>query len=163
LNSAKSTLQQPLADKTGEVIFIILTSANKSRAVCDIVEKYIYQEKRILLAIEDAHEAKKFDQLLWTWKQASFIPHVYLPVMTEKTEEPVVITSKVEKNTGFEVLIMVNPVAVEVMQQFQTVIDFAEKYNLVSLNESRRRYKELKKKNIALNSMHLGQFLSLKK
>ena len=62
----------------GEVIFIILSIANKNLVVCDIVEKCIHQNMNVLILVEDVQEAKKYDQLLWTWKQASFIPHIYI-------------------------------------------------------------------------------------
>jgi DNA polymerase-3 subunit chi len=162
LNSQQSNPQAAVPVGTGEVIFIVLTSANKNRAVCDIVEKYFYQDMHIVLRVEDDHEAKKYDQLLWTWKQSSFIPHVYLNTIEEKTEEPVVISTKVDKNIGFNVLLMVNPVPIEVMRQFRIIIDFAEKYDLALLQESRGRYKEFKKHHFNMKAMQLGQFLSLK-
>jgi DNA polymerase-3 subunit chi len=146
----------------GEIIFIILSSANKNRVVCDIVEKCFHRSMNVLLVVEDVQEAKKYDQLLWTWKQASFIPHIYINTVEENVAEPVVITNKLKKNHGFDVLIMVDPVPVQIMLQFHKIIDFAEKYDLARLDKSRQRYKEFRKENFTLKTMQAGEFLSSK-
>ena len=145
-----------------EVIFIILSGTNKNRLICDLVEKYYYAKKRVIISINDKEEAKNYDQLLWTWKQSSFIPHVFIDSIQDRPEEPVVITSKIGENPDFDVLIMFNPVSAKVMKKFSKIIDFAEKNDLSLLHKSRERYKEYKRDDFKLITMQPGEFLSSK-
>ena len=85
-----------------EVIFIILSGTNKNRLICDLAEKFYYAKKRVIISINDKEEAKNYDQLLWTWKQSSFIPHVFIDSIQDRPEEPVVITSKIGENLDFK-------------------------------------------------------------
>ena len=145
-----------------EVIFIILTGTNKGSIICDLVEKYYLAKKRIIISIKDGEEARSFDQLLWTWKQSSFIPHRFFESLDSRPEEPVVITSTLNESLGFDVLIMFDPVPINIMHNFSKIIDFAEKYDPNRLTKSRERYKEYMKDNFKLETMRPGEFLSSK-
>ena len=100
--------------------------------------------------------------MLWTWKPSSFIPHIYIDPLEFPQEELVIITSKINENCDFNILIMIDPVPGRIMRQFNTIIDFAEKYDLSGLKNSRERYKEFKKENFKLKTMQPGEFLSSK-
>ncbi|MCK4754438.1 MAG: DNA polymerase III subunit chi, partial [Calditrichia bacterium] len=57
------------------IFFIVLKSAVKSRIVCDLAEKCYLNNRRIVIYTNSEEECNKFDSLLWTWKQQSFVPH----------------------------------------------------------------------------------------
>lgn len=49
--------------------------AARNRFVCRLVEKAVRQGYRLVLKVRDPAEAEAFDQLLWTFRDRSFIPH----------------------------------------------------------------------------------------
>ncbi len=49
--------------------------AVRNRFVCRLVEKAVRQGYRLVLQVRDVAEAEAFDQLLWTFRDRSFIPH----------------------------------------------------------------------------------------
>ena len=169
MNSHGSTPSKSPPVKKKEVIFIVLSSSNKNRVVCDLVEKLFLMHKHLLLYVQDEIEARKYDQLLWTWKQSSFIPHVYDNEFIVPHEETIVITSQkgieseiIKSDHGYDVCVMVDPVPFPVVDYFRQVIDFAEKYDQSRLIQSRERYKRMKSDDVILKTMQPGEFLSAK-
>jgi DNA polymerase-3 subunit chi len=142
-----------------EVIFIILTHANKARIICDLTEKLYTQGKRVVLYSDSERTAAELDRLLWVWKQSSFIPHTYLGELSISLEEPVVITNAIVNNKDYDVLIQVTPVADDIRNQFAQAIDFAEKYDTNALQRSRDRYRRLQSGKVKLKSMQAGEFM----
>ena len=141
------------------IIFIVLNSAVKSRIVCDLAEKCYLDNQRIVIYAENENECKNIDMLLWTWKQQSFIPHMFLDSLSEPHQEPVIITSLIEANADYSTLLLVDPLPLAVVSQFPTVIDFAEKYEAQALESSRERYKIYRDQNFKIETMPPGEFL----
>ena len=56
---------------------------------------------------------------------------------------------------------MFDPAPIHVLQEFDLVIDFAEKYNLALLKKSRERYKDYTNKGWQVDSMPSGHFLQM--
>ena len=61
--------------KQSKVFFIELAVSNKPKYTCDIVDLLFGQGKRVNIYTANDKEANFIDQLLWTFKQDSFIPH----------------------------------------------------------------------------------------
>lgn len=63
------------------ILFHILNTNNSQQAwlfVCNMLEKFYLENRRIYLALDTRLEAERFDQLLWTYRDDSFIPHSLL-------------------------------------------------------------------------------------
>jgi len=61
-----------------KVDFYILaeqSTADRLRFACRLTEKALKQEHRIYIHCSDSEQVKNLDQLLWSFKPASFIPH----------------------------------------------------------------------------------------
>ncbi len=142
-----------------KIFFIVLESDNKKRLVCDFTDKIYSENHRMVFYIENPTLAKDFDQKLWIWKQSSFIPHLYVEKLDTSFEEPVIITSQVESSADYDVLLMYDPAPLEVVNMFDQVIDFAEKYDLAALKESRDRFRHYQTNKLSVDSMKPGQFL----
>ena len=141
------------------IVFIVLNSAVKSRIVCDLAEKCFLNNKRIVIYIEKEEECKLIDALLWTWKQQSFVPHKYLETLVNPQMEPVILTTGIEESAEYEILLMYDPLPMEIIKKFTVVIDFAEKYDSNGLQLSRDRYKIYRDHNFEINTMQPGEFL----
>jgi len=142
-----------------DIIFIVLNSAVKSRIVCDLAEKCYHNNRRIAIYSSNEEECKKYDSLLWTWKQQSFVPHIYLDILSESFPEPIVITTKIDSPADYDTVLMIDPLPIEIVNQFPTVIDFAEKYDSQGIELSRKRFKLYKEQNLHIESLQPGEFL----
>lgn len=78
-----------------QVDFYILEGASDEARLgtaCRIVDKAVQREKRVYLNSASEGEARKLDELLWTFAQGSFIPHRLVRAPGEPAgDEPVLI------------------------------------------------------------------------
>jgi len=141
------------------IYFIILNSAVKEKVVCDLAEKCYLSNKRVVILVKDTEAGTQIDKLLWIWKQHSFVPHIFTQKLFESFTESVVITTSIETNPNYDILLAAIPPDPDVVKKFTTVIDFAEKYDIQQLENSRMRFKEYKNKGILVTSLQPGEFL----
>jgi DNA polymerase-3 subunit chi len=144
---------------SAEIVFIVLNSAVKSRIVCDLAEKCYLNNQRTVIYTKSEEECKTFDSLLWTWKQQSFIPHKCLNSLSKSQNEPIVLTTSIESAADYDTVLLVDPLPMETVSQFSTVIDFAEKYDSQGIELSRKRYKLYKDQNFNINTLQPGEYL----
>ena len=74
--------------------YILATDSNDSRLrlACRIAEKAIQQRQHVFMNSASEPEAKRLDELLWTFSQGSFIPHLLVSEALDATPpEPVLI------------------------------------------------------------------------
>ena len=128
--------------------------------VCDLAEKLFLDRKRVVIHVEDKREGTLYDKLLWTWKQASFIPHKYIDQLEEPQEEVVVITPQITNPADYEILLLATPAEKKVTDHFQSIIDFAEKYDQAQLIRSRERYKAYRSYQYGLKNMQPGEYFA---
>jgi DNA polymerase-3 subunit chi len=143
-----------------KIYFIVLNSSQKQKVVCDLAEKCYQAGKRVVIFCEDQEKAKELDLLLWTWKQSSFIPHIYSATLETSFYEPILVTSQIGDSYNYNVLILSDTVTTETLNKFEIVIEFAEKYDLSRLNESRKRYKMYKSQDYQIETLQPGEFLT---
>ena len=141
------------------VRFLVLGNNTKQKLVCELAEKFYLAGKKVVILVKDDKEGNEFDQLLWIWKQASFIPHLYSQLLNYKVLESVVLTSRIENNPGFEILLLAHPVSLDTVLKFKQVIDFAEKYDSNRIKLSRDRFKIYRDNNLKVETWQPGDFL----
>ena len=142
-----------------EIIFLTLSVANKMRVVCDVVESEFSKGNRLVINVSDATEGKNLDDMLWSWKQSTFIPHSFSDSLVNYNGDPVLITTDVKENISYETLILVHPTDLENCNYYKIVIDFAEKYNPTKLETDRKRYKLYRDKKYKIETLNPGEFL----
>lgn len=64
---------------TPQVDFYILQQPTGERFACQLVDKVWHQGYQIYIHTHGLSHAKKLDDMLWTFKQDSFIPHDLYP------------------------------------------------------------------------------------
>jgi DNA polymerase III subunit chi len=144
------------------VIFFELKNASKNRCICDIVEKLYDSNISVTIFSNDKKNAAQLDDLLWTWKQDSFIPHS-IAGLTEDSN-PVTINLSGESLSKTQALILADPLPVDSFSFYDLIIDFAEVYHSDKKQESRSRYKLLRdSEKFDLHFLQLGAFLAKEK
>lgn len=84
--------------------FYVLASADQRAAemfTCRLTEKAFGQSHRIFIRTRDRAQAEGLDELLWTFRQGSFVPHA---LATPEADEPVLIGEAVPRE-AFDLLI----------------------------------------------------------
>lgn len=121
----------------------------REQVACRLVNKAFQAGHRICLLAEDANQAKRMDQLLWTFNPGSFIPHT---LEGEKSESgtPVVITS-----TGCEesrdVLISLGEAGDGYLDRFERVAEIVGGPE-DERKKARERFRSYRDKGYALHS-----------
>ena len=133
--------------------------ANKLRVVCDVVENEFTNGNKVVVNVSDEEEGKVLDNMLWSWKQSSFIPHSLVTSLSESANDPVLITTDISENVSYETMILVNPTNIEKFDNYNTVIDFAEKYNPTKIETDRKRYKLYRDQKFTIETMNPGEYL----
>jgi DNA polymerase-3 subunit chi len=144
---------------SNKVDFIVLNSAIKLRIVCDLAEKLFLDGKRLVIYSEKDETSISLDSMLWTWKQQSFIPHKCLESLIEPQSEPVILTNQIESASGYDTLLLHDPLHIDIVNKFSNIIDFAEKYDAPALEASRKRYKIYRDQNYTINTLQPGEYL----
>jgi DNA polymerase-3 subunit chi len=95
------------------VDFYVLNNSDslaREKFACRLVEKALQQDNQIYLHVQGKQQCQQLDQLLWNWRQNSFVPHQQqgqpddadCPVLIGYNHEPEG-TSQVLINLDFDV------------------------------------------------------------
>jgi DNA polymerase-3 subunit chi len=112
---------------TGRVdIYLLETDDSATRRItaCRLIEKIYRQGLTVFAQVDNDEEAQRFDDLLWTFRQGSFVPHE--PFRTGAQEAPVVIGSGSSVPGGQDVLINLSanlPEGYEIYPRIAEIVD----------------------------------------
>jgi DNA polymerase-3 subunit chi len=102
-----------------------LVKPEKARFACQLTDKAWQQGYRIYLQTNSLIEAQQLDDLLWTFKQDSFIPHgVDSGVLHSNV--PVYIGYQQEYRQEMDLLINLTEVVLPHYQQFKRIAEIVE-------------------------------------
>jgi DNA polymerase-3 subunit chi len=61
--------------------YVLASSGEQSRRqfVCRLAEKAYRLDNSVHILARDRHSAEQIDELLWTWREGSFVPHEIVP------------------------------------------------------------------------------------
>ena len=133
-----------------EVIFIETSTSRMEMRACEIAERTYTQGNRLQIIAADQKQAVRLDDLLWTFRPDSFVPHGLFAEEKDEPPQPVVITTKLEPIPGIETLLMLNYCPIELVGQFSQVIHFIIVDNQERLQASREYWTQLKEAGFTL-------------
>ncbi len=137
--------------------YILKDNSPNSRMIfiCRLVEKIYNKGNKILLHTEDSQKAGTIDDMLWTWKQGSFIPHeVY--VQEEISDCPVIINHHPECSTNIhDVLINMADNVPLFFSQFERVSEIVDQ-DETTTQMARQRYRFYKERGYPLESHNIN-------
>ncbi len=112
-----------------EIRFYTLNDAAGSarlRQACVLTEQAYLAGQRVLVWLQDAQEQARFDDLLWSFGERSFVPHEALAADPATAQAPVQLHSGTltEGTPGaFDTLVMLRTEAVPAVLRFAAVIE----------------------------------------
>lgn len=144
------------------IVFIELKIASKNKYVCDLAEKLYDNNVSVTVFAGETKLLTQLDDLLWTWKQESFVPHSLYQQNTA-VDTPVLLTAEKDHLPETDALILYDPLPPEYLYKYKLVIDFAEVYHSDKVKQSRIRFKNLRDSGrFDLHFTQLGTILSKK-
>ena len=63
------------------------------RLACRITEKAYLAQQKVVVLLDDAESLRRFDELLWTFGDGSFVPHDAVTAADARCEAPVALTT----------------------------------------------------------------------
>ena len=136
------------------VYFVETSVAEQRGLLCQWTERLSAGEKRVQIVVDSTPSAQVIDQLLWTFSQSSFIPHLIYADGQQKLIEPVVITIGETRLAGFTAVVCDIPVSLEFMAGFETVVHFVLRDDPEKKRESRLLWQKARDMN--MNPVHIA-------
>ncbi len=133
-----------------EVLFVEVTARRMEMRACEIAERTYTQGNRLQIIAADQNQAARLDDLLWTFRPDSFVPHGLFEEEKDEPPQPVVITTKLEPIPGIESLLMLNYCPTELVGQFSQVIHLIIVDNPERLQASREYWAQLREAGFSL-------------
>ena len=127
-----------------EVLFVQTSASRMEIRACEIAEENYAQGRRLQIIALDQEQAERLDDLLWTFKPDTFIPHDLWTGVDSKPGQPVIITSKEEQVEGFDSLLMMDYCEVDLVRQFSQAVHLVVVDKPERLDASRRYWILLK-------------------
>jgi DNA polymerase III subunit chi len=113
-------------DLSQTIIYFVETKSEEHMlTLCQWVDRFYEQGKRVQIAASSSAAAQHLDHLLWTFAQTSFIPHRVSSSPESGTGiEPVIITIGEWPVKEASVLVSDGPVGLDFMQLYDCVVHF---------------------------------------
>ena len=130
------------------VDFYILEEADAGalrRLACRLAEKAFAQSHRVLMLTADDEEARQLDDLLWTFRDRSFVPHEISKPGHAGTAPVLIGTMESASGAGADILINVSDRMPEDLARFARIVEAVdgEPGRLKAGRERYRSYREL--------------------
>lgn len=145
--------------------YILQGSAGDDRwhFACRLIEKAFHQQHRILVALDSAEDAVAFDQLLWTFKPESFIPHrIADPSISSASDNPVLISATPPATLLFpaprSLLVNLSQQIPEAFRQFERLAEVVIQDKGV-LKNTREHYDFYRKQGYSIDHRKIGSEL----
>lgn len=95
------------------------------RLACRVTEKAYLARQRVVVLL-DADDLRRFDELLWTFGDGSFVPHDAVNAADASCEAPVALTTGPLPSGHADVLINLGSVVPPAVDRFARVAEFLD-------------------------------------
>ena len=144
---------------TESVFYILNSSQPRERYIvaCKITEKAYKLGKRVFILTSTAEESQALDNLLWSFKQGSFIPHEIVDSTQQQTTEVLpnsVLIGASTSTTSATVLINLSTELPDNMDRFERIVEIIDQ-DVQIKQAGRQRYKAYQSQNFQLKTHNL--------
>ena len=133
------------------MIQFVETSASEQRLLlCVWVERLCETGRRVRIATDSTTAARHIDELLWTFSEDSFVPHVVWEQGEETAENPnrAFITTGSTHLEGIDVLVCDTPLSLDDMLRYAEAVHFIIRDDADRKQESRLLWQEAKDRGV---------------
>jgi DNA polymerase-3 subunit chi len=133
-----------------EVLFIEVTTSRLEFRACELVEEIYGRGERIQVLAPDPGQASRLDDLLWTFRPDSFVPHGLLESNGGDPGMPVVISTREHTVAGFRYLLMLEFSSPQFLRSFTQAIHLVVVDHRERRDASRKYWLQLRDLGFAL-------------
>jgi DNA polymerase-3 subunit chi len=143
-----------------QVDFYVVTSDSddaRLKLACRIAEKAMRNDKSVFIHTDQAHEAQRLDDVLWTFSAGSFVPHrIVTSGDTTDTLEPVLIgTGECPVRERCDVMINLGEDVPEFFSRYDRVVEVVDA-NARRRNAGRARYRYYRDRGYKMATHNIG-------
>lgn len=119
------------------------TPQEKLDRICALVQQQHEFGRRILMITPNDEASKFIDQLLWRYKEDSFIPHT---IASQASKDDIVITTLVQNLNQAHVLINLSPNVPSIFNEFEEIFELQDNTHpeKARLSQQRQSFYETK-------------------
>ncbi len=131
---------------TPRVDFYVLpdqSAQGRERLACRLAEKAYELGNRVYIYVDSGVQARRLDDLLWTFRAGSFVPHRLHP-HPEATPEPVIIGWNASPDDVIDLLINLTAAIPPFFERFARVAELVDQDETVRKG-ARERYSDYRK------------------
>lgn len=96
------------------------------RLACRVTEKAYLAQQKVVVLFDDAESLRRFDELLWTFGEGSFVPHDTMNAADTNCEAPVALTNGPLPAGHTDVLINLAGTIPPAFERFARVSEFLD-------------------------------------
>ena len=96
------------------------------RLACRIAEKAYLAKQKVLVLCDDAEVLRRFDEMLWTFGDGSFVPHDTVPAAGVPCDTPVALTTGALPADHTDVLVNLGNAVPASFEKFARVAEFLD-------------------------------------
>ncbi|MEO2040072.1 MAG: DNA polymerase III subunit chi [Martelella sp.] len=139
-----------------EILFYHLTESLRDAALPPLVEKSLERGWRVAIQATSEAERDRLDEVLWTFRADSFIPHGR-DDEAHAERQPVLLTTA-ETNPGkADIRFFVEGAPVSDVEDYQRVVVMFDGHDVEELNAARAEWKRLKQSEHSLTYWQQGE------
>lgn len=143
---------------TPRVDFYILDSTapgGRYRFACRVAEKAYQQEHRVYIHSENAVESRQLDDLLWSFRDNSFIPHDVQAQRHAEHPLAVIINHAPPDSSENDLLINLTQDTPSFSSQFARIVEIIDQ-EPSTVQYGRQRYRQYRELGYEMNSHNIG-------
>lgn len=133
--------------------YIMAAEKQRDRFACRLIEQGYLKGQRIFVRAQDAQHAKTLDDLLWTFRGGSFVPHEPYD-SAGSPQSPVLISYAGAPAAGADMLVNLADSAPENIDQFERVAEIVDG-DAESKVYGRERYRTYREREYSLQTQHV--------
>jgi DNA polymerase-3 subunit chi len=125
------------------------------RLACRVTEKAYLARQKVVVLLGDPEALRRFDELLWTFGDGSFVPHDSVETADAGCEAPVALTAGPLPGGHTDVLVNLGDVVPEGFERFARVAEFLDSRPEIRA-AGRERFKAYRGRSIEPQTHKLG-------
>jgi len=126
-----------------EIGFYHLDRTPLDEALPKLLEKALGSGARVLLRAPDSATVDRLNRLLWTYGEASFLPHGSAAEGWPE-QQPIYLTAQDENPNGADILAQVGGATMADLTPFRRVLDLFDGTDPIALDAARARWRDYK-------------------
>lgn len=138
-----------MSDAKTEIWFYHLERSTLDQVLPGLLEKTLQKGWRALIRVQDAATCDEIDELLWTYRPESFLPHGRADA-EHAALQPVLITESGENSNSAQTLFIVDDADLGPTEEFARCFIIFDGRNEQKVQHARNRWRNLKETGVEL-------------